>query len=81
MLNLRTVYASHAPRATSVSLWRRGRDSNPGYRKRYNGFRGRRLQPLGHLSRIAEDILAHTRMLINQFVINQFVHGVDKMHA
>ena len=29
---------------------RRGRDSNPGYRKRYTGFRDRRLQPLGHLS-------------------------------
>ena len=32
-------------------LWRRGRDSNPGYRStRHNGFRDRRIQPLCHLS-------------------------------
>ncbi len=32
-------------------MWRRGRDSNPGYRlTRHNGFRDRRIQPLCHLS-------------------------------
>jgi hypothetical protein len=30
--------------------WRRGWDSNPRYGRPHNGFRGRRLQPLGHLS-------------------------------
>ena len=30
--------------------WRRGRDSNPRYRRRYNGFRDRPIQPLLHLS-------------------------------
>ncbi len=29
---------------------RRGRDSNPGYPKGYNGFRDRPVQPLRHLS-------------------------------
>jgi hypothetical protein len=32
--------------------WRRGRDLNPRYRKRYNRFRVCRLQPLGHLSEL-----------------------------
>ncbi len=35
----------------SIKNWRRGRDSNPGYRlTRHNGFRDRRIQPLCHLS-------------------------------
>ena len=35
----------------SIMYWRRGRDSNPGYRlTRHNGFRDRRIQPLCHLS-------------------------------
>ena len=46
----RTVrVAAGAAHAREIQ-WRRGRDSNPGCRKRHNGFRGRRLQPLGHLS-------------------------------
>ncbi len=40
------------PRTAVLNLVRRGRDSNPGYRKRYTGFRDRRLQPLGHLSKL-----------------------------
>ena len=31
-------------------FWRRGRDSNPRYRCRHDGFQDRYLQPLGHLS-------------------------------
>ena len=34
--------------------WRRERDSNPRYRKRYNRFRVCRIRPLCHLSAAAE---------------------------
>ena len=33
-----------------VQIWRRDRDSNPGWAKAHNGFRNRRLRPLSHLS-------------------------------
>jgi site-specific DNA recombinase len=35
---------------SSVPSWRRGRDSNPGYPQRHNGFRDRPDRPLWHLS-------------------------------
>ena len=33
-----------------LTLWRRGRDSNPRYPFGYAGFQDRSHQPLGHLS-------------------------------
>jgi hypothetical protein len=42
--------AGFTQRSLRGELWRRGGDSNPRYRFRYNGFRDRRNQPLCHLS-------------------------------
>jgi hypothetical protein len=42
-----------SPAGSLQSFHRRERDSNPRYRKRYNGFRGRRIRPLCHLSLVA----------------------------
>lgn len=33
-----------------LKLWRKGRDLNPRWSCPHNGFRGRRIQPLCHLS-------------------------------
>ena len=39
------------------NIWRRDRDSNPGYGYPHNALAGRHLQPLGHLSAEAGDTL------------------------
>ena len=45
LIRLPDVFGSHG-----MSIWRRGRDSNPRYRFGYAGFQDRSHQPLGHLS-------------------------------
>ena len=40
----------------TIQLWRRDRDSNPGYPFEYTRFPSVRLQPLGHLSDLWESI-------------------------
>ncbi len=39
-------------------IWRRDRDSNPGWSHPHNGFRDRPVRPLRHLSAVGEDVSA-----------------------
>ena len=45
---------NRAPKTEPCSIWRRGRDSNPGWALTHDGFQDRCIQPLCHPSGVSE---------------------------
>ena len=69
------VIKNPSARLGIIHFWRRGRDSNPRYRFRHDGFQDRYLQPLGHLSvsnHIIADYYSLQQMSCNHGCINMF---------